>query len=84
MNTANYVLNKFLFNPILKKTLYEILKGKMIKIFYFRAFSYKYFINSNYQEKLENLTQGAMKKSSLDSLNKEKHTEYTTSKPKSL
>ena len=46
-NTANYVLNRCLNRPILKRTPYELFKGKKPNISYFRSFGCKCFVHNN-------------------------------------
>ena len=41
IKTANYVLNRCLIRPILKKTPYELFKGKKPNVSYFKAFRSK-------------------------------------------
>jgi len=52
VNIANYVLNQCLIHLILKKTPYELFKGRKLNIFYFRAFGCKCFIYNNGKESL--------------------------------
>ena len=47
LNTINYVLNRCLIRLILKKTPYELFKGRKSSIAYFRTFSCKCFIHNN-------------------------------------
>ena len=47
VNTANYVLNRCLIRPILKRTPYELFKGKRPNISYFKPFGCKCFIHNN-------------------------------------
>ena len=47
VNTANYVLNRCLIRPILKRTPYELFKGNRPNISYFRPFGCKYFVHNN-------------------------------------
>ena len=47
VNTTNFVLNKCLIRPILKKTLYELFKGRKPNILYLRPFGCKCFIHNN-------------------------------------
>ena len=47
VNTANYVLNRGLIRPILKKTPFELFKGRKPKIAYLRPFRCKCFIHNN-------------------------------------
>ena len=53
VNTASYVLNKILVKRHLKKTLYELWKGRKLNISYFHVFSYKCFILNNNNDNLE-------------------------------
>jgi len=52
VNAANYVLNRCLIRPILKKTPYELFKGRKPNISYFRVFGCKCFIHNNGKERL--------------------------------
>jgi len=52
INTTNYVLNPCLIRLILKKTPYELFKGKKPNISYFRAFECKCFIHNNGKDRL--------------------------------
>ena len=52
VNMANYVLNRCLICPILKKTPYELFKGKKPSISYFHAFGSKCFIHNNGKDRL--------------------------------
>jgi len=52
VNTANCVLNCYLIRLILKKTPYELFKGKKLNISYFSAFGCKYFILNNGKDRL--------------------------------
>jgi len=47
VNTACYVLNRVLIRPILKKTPYELFKGRKPNISHFRVFGCKCFILNN-------------------------------------
>jgi len=47
VNTANYVLNRCLIRPILKRTPYELFKGKRPNISYFKPFGCKCFVHNN-------------------------------------
>jgi len=47
INTANYALNRCLISPILKRTPYELFKGKKPNISYFRPFGCKCFAHNN-------------------------------------
>ena len=55
INTANYVLNRCLIRLILKRTTYELFKGKKPNISYFRPFGCKYFVHNNGKNNLGNL-----------------------------
>jgi len=55
VNTANYILKRCLTKPILKKTPYEHLKRKKLKISYFKKFGSKCFIHINGKENLKML-----------------------------
>ena len=52
VNTACYVLNRVLIRPILKKTPYELFKGRKPNIYHFRIFGCKYFILNNGKDNL--------------------------------
>ena len=52
VNTGNYVVNRCLIRPILKKTPYKRFKGRKPNISYFRAFGCKCFIHNNGKERL--------------------------------
>ena len=52
VNAANYVLNHCLIHPIMKKTPYELFKGKKPNISYFRSFGCKCFIHNNGKDRL--------------------------------
>jgi len=52
VNTANYVLNRCLIRPLLKRTPYELFKGRKPNISYFRVFGCKCFIHNNGKERL--------------------------------
>jgi len=47
VSTTCYVLNKVLLRPILKKTPYELFKGKKPNIFHLKVFGCKCFILNN-------------------------------------
>jgi len=47
VNTTNYVLNWGLIQPILKRTPYELFKGKCPNMSYFRPFGCKCFVHNN-------------------------------------
>ena len=52
VNTACYVLNRVLIRPILKKTPYELFKGRKPNIYHFRIFGCKYFILNSGKDNL--------------------------------
>ena len=52
MNIACYVLNRVLIRPILKKTLYELFKGRKVNISHLRVFGCKCFIFNNGNDNL--------------------------------
>jgi len=54
VNTACYVLNRVLIRPILKKTPYELFKGRKPNISHFRVFGCKCFILNNGKDNLGN------------------------------
>ena len=47
VNTASYVLNRVLIRPILKKTPYELFKGRRPALNHLKVFGYKCFILNN-------------------------------------
>ena len=47
INTACYVVNRISIRPILKKTPYELFKGRKPNIAYFRSFGCKCFVHNN-------------------------------------
>ena len=55
INTAYYILNHTLIRSILKKTPYELWKGRKPNIGYFHIFGCRYFILNNDKDKLEKL-----------------------------
>ena len=52
LNIENYVLNICLIKPFLKKTPYEVVKGKEPNVSYFETFRKKCFIHNNGIENL--------------------------------
>jgi len=52
VNTTCYVLNRVLIRPILKKTPYELFKGRKPNISHFRVFGSKCFILNNGKDNL--------------------------------
>ena len=52
INTACYILNCALIKPILKKTPYELWKGRKPNIVYFHVFGCRYFVLNNGKERL--------------------------------
>jgi len=52
VSTACYVLNRVLIRPILKKTPYELFKGRKLNISHLRVFGYKCFILNNDKDNL--------------------------------
>jgi len=52
VNIACYVLNRVLIRPILKKTLYELFKGRMHVLNHLKVFGCKCFILNNGKEQL--------------------------------
>jgi len=52
VNTACYVLNRVLIKPILKKTPYELFKGRMLVLSHLKVFGCKCFILNNGKESL--------------------------------
>ena len=53
INTACYILNHALIRPILKKTPYELWKGRKSNIGYFHIFDCRYFILNNGKDSLD-------------------------------
>ena len=47
VSTACHILNLCLIRPILKKTPYELWRGKKLNISYFHSFGCKFFIHNN-------------------------------------
>ena len=52
VSTACYVMNRVLIRPILKKTPYELFKGRKPNISYFHIFGCKCFVLNNEKENL--------------------------------
>ena len=52
VNIANYVLNRYLIRPILKRTPYELFRGRKPNISYLRPFSCKFFIHNQGKDNL--------------------------------
>ena len=52
ISTATHVINRVLIRPILRKTPYEIFKGRKPNIAYFRVFGCKCFVLNNGKEHL--------------------------------
>ena len=52
INTSNYILNRCLIRPILKKTPYELFKGRVPKISYFKPFGCNCFVHNNGKDNL--------------------------------
>ena len=52
VNTTCYVTNRVLMRPILKKTPYELCKGRKPKISHFKIFGCKCFILNNGKDNL--------------------------------
>jgi len=52
VNTTSYVINRVLIRPILKKTPYELFKGRMPALNHLKVFGYKCFVLYNGKEKL--------------------------------
>ena len=53
INTACYILNCTLIRPILKKTSYELWKGRKSNIIFFHIFGYRCFVLNNGKERLK-------------------------------
>jgi len=52
VSTACYVLNQVLIRPILKKTLYELFKGRKPNVSHLKVFGCKCFILNNGKDNL--------------------------------
>jgi len=52
MNTTCYAVNRVLIRPILKKTPYELFKGRKLNVSHFRVFGCKCFILNNGKDNL--------------------------------
>lgn len=52
MNSACYIINRVSIRPILKKTPYELWRGRKLNISYFRTFGTKCFIHNNGKDNL--------------------------------
>ena len=52
VSTAGYVLNRVLIRPILKKTPYELFKGRKPNLSHIRVFGCKCFIHNNGKDNL--------------------------------
>jgi len=52
VNTTSYVLNHVLIRPILKKTPYELFKGRMPALNHLKVFGCKCFILNNVKKQL--------------------------------
>ena len=52
INTSNYVLNRCVIRPILKKTPYELFKERKQNIPYLRPFDCQCFIDNNGKDNL--------------------------------
>ncbi|XP_075083368.1 uncharacterized protein LOC142167111 [Nicotiana tabacum] len=52
INTACYLLNRYVVRLILEKTPYELLRGRKLNITHLRAFGCKYFMHNNGKEAL--------------------------------
>lgn len=53
VNTTCYITTRALIRPLLKKTPYELFRGKKPNVKYFRTFSCKYFVLNNGKNHLE-------------------------------
>ena len=53
MSTTCYVLNRVLIRPILKKTLYELFKGRKPNISHLKVFGCNCFILNNGKDNLD-------------------------------
>ena len=53
VNTACYIINRALIRPLLKKTPYELYRGKKPNVEYFRAFGCRCFVLNNGKDHLE-------------------------------
>jgi len=52
VTTTCYILNRVLIRPILKKTPYELFKGRKPNVFHLKVFGYKCFILNNGKDNL--------------------------------
>nr|XP_018631400.1 uncharacterized protein LOC108947676 [Nicotiana tomentosiformis] len=52
VNTACYLINRYMFKSILEKTPYELLRGRKTNITHLRAFGCKYFVHNSGKEAL--------------------------------
>ena len=64
VSTACFIINRATIRPILKKTSYELWKGRKPNISLFHAFGYKCYVLNNGKDNLKNSTQNQMKLSS--------------------
>ena len=53
VNTSYYILNRVKVRPVLRKTSYELFKGKKPYVAYFRVFGSKVFIHNNDKKDLD-------------------------------
>jgi len=87
INTTNYVLNRCLIRPILKKTPYELFKGKKVNVSYFLTLRrLKVSVSSTImaRETLLSLMQAVMKIHLLAIRLLEQHIAYIINVPSSL
>ncbi|XP_075099005.1 uncharacterized protein LOC142175898 [Nicotiana tabacum] len=61
VNTARYLINRYMIRSLLEKNPYELLNGKKPKLTYLRAFGCKYLVVNNGNYALENLMQKVMR-----------------------
>ncbi|XP_070025024.1 uncharacterized protein [Nicotiana sylvestris] len=52
VNTACYIINRYMTRPLVEKTLYELLKGRKPNISHLRAFECKCFAHNNEKDSL--------------------------------
>ena len=53
LNTSSYIINRCMIRPILKKTPYELFKGRKPNIMHLRVFGCKCYVHNNGKESLE-------------------------------
>ena len=53
VNTANFILNRALVRPKIRKTPYKLFKNKKPSVSYFKIFGCKCFVHNNNKENLD-------------------------------